>query len=89
MAAVDRYAGTGSDLLGPANDGAAVTPNDSTDLPTVSKRLWIGGAGNVTLNTVAGTTLVYTNVAAGTYLRVRAARVFSTGTTASNIVAEF
>jgi hypothetical protein len=85
----DRYAGSGDDLLAPASDGAAVTPNDNTDLAVASKRLWIGGAGNVALITVKGTTLTYTAVPAGTYLMVRASRVKSTGTTASNIVAEY
>ena len=89
MAAVDRYAGVGSDLLGPANDGAAVTPSDSVDLPVASKRLWVGTGGNVALVTVAGTSLTYTAVPSGTYLQIRASRVKSTGTTASNIIAEY
>jgi hypothetical protein len=87
--AVDRYLGSGDDLLSPASDGAAVTPNDTTDLPTASKRLWVGGAGNVKINTIRGTALTYTAVPAGTYLNVRASRVFATGTTATNIVAEY
>jgi hypothetical protein len=85
----DHYAGAGDDLLGPASDGAAVTPSDTVDLPVASKRLWIGTGGNVALITVKGTTLTYTAVPAGTYLRVRASRVKSMGTTASNIVAEY
>lgn len=89
MSATDRYKGSGDDLLSPASGGAAVTPNDATDLPTASKRLWIGGAGNVSLITVTGAQLTYTSVPAGTYLQVRAARVKSTGTTATNIVAEY
>jgi len=85
----DRYFGTGDDLLSPASDGVAVTPSDTQDLPVASKRLWVGGAGNVTIITVRGTQLTYTGVPAGIYLNVRAARVKATGTTASNIVAEF
>jgi hypothetical protein len=86
---VDRYAGAGDDLLGPASDAAAVTKSDSADLPIASKRLWIGGAGDVALVTIRGTSLTYTAGPAGTYLLVRASRVKSTGTTASNIVAEY
>lgn len=85
----DPYAGQGGDLLSPASNAAAVTPSDSADLPTSSKRLWVGTGGNVTLVTVGGATVTYTAVPNGTYLQVRAARVKSTGTTASNIVAEF
>ena len=85
----DRYAGVGDDLLSPASDGAAVTPNDNTDLTTAAKRLWVGGAGNVALTTIRGTSLSYLGVPAGTYLFVRTARVLATGTTATNILAEF
>jgi hypothetical protein len=86
---VDRFAGMGGDLLSPAADGVAIVPSDTVDLPIAPRRLWIGGAGNVTINTLAGRSLTYTAVPAGTYLQIRAARVFATGTTATNIVAEF
>lgn len=85
----DLYAGMGSDLLSPASHAAAVTKSDSADLPTASKRLWVGGAGNIALITVGGDTVTYTSIPAGTYLNVRAARVLSTNTTATNIVAEY
>lgn len=85
----DPYLGMGDDLQGPARRGAAVTPDDNADLPTASKRLWIGGLGDVALVTVGGDSLTYHSVPAGSYLQVRAARVKSTGTTATNIVAEY
>lgn len=88
-AANDRYPQNADDLLSPASDGAAVTPSDSALLTVPSKRLWVGGAGNVALVTVRGTALTYTAVPAGTYLNVRAQQVKSTGTTATNIVAEY
>ncbi len=85
----DLYAGSGNDLLAPASNAAAVTPSDSVALTFASKRLWVGGAGNVTLITVGGATVTYTAVPAGTYLNVRANQVKATGTTATNIVAEY
>lgn len=88
-AANDRYANYGDDLLSPASDGAAVTPSDSATLAVASKRLWIGGAGDVVVVTVRGTVLTYTDVPAGTYLQVRAQQVKATGTTATNIIAEY
>jgi hypothetical protein len=86
--AVDRFPGA-EDLLSPADHAAAVTPSDTVQLAYVTKRLWVGGAGNVTLITVGGETVEYAAVPAGTYLRVRAAQVNATGTTATNIVAEY
>lgn len=87
-AAVDRFPGA-EDLLSPADHAGAVTPSDTAQLAFVTKRLWVGGAGNVTLITVGGETVEYASVPAGTYLRVRAAQVKATGTTATNIVAEY
>ena len=71
----------------PGYDAAAVTPNDSTDLSKPARALYIGGAGDVKLNTEAGTTVTFTGLAAGSVLPVRATRVHSTDTTATNIVA--
>lgn len=85
----DRYQNIGGDLLSPADAAAAVTPSDSAALPYASKRLWIGGAGNVSLVTVGGSAVTYQSVPAGTYLQVRAQQVKATGTTATNIVAEY
>lgn len=70
----------------PASYGAAVTPNDSTDLATVPRALFIGGAGNVVVHDAAGTSLTFT-CPAGLMLAFRARRVLSTGTTATGIVA--
>jgi len=86
----DRYAGMGDDLLSSASYAAAVTPSDIEQLPYASKRLWIGGAGNVTVITVGGQTVEYAGVPAGTYLPVRVVQVMATGTTADiPIVAEY
>jgi hypothetical protein len=84
----DPYANFGDDLLSPSSNAAAVTPSDTVPLAVASKRLWIGGAGNVALITVRGVAVTYASVPAGTYLQVRAKQVMATGTTATNIVAE-
>ncbi len=83
----DPFASVQSNITGPISNGAAVTPNDSTDLTTSSRALWIGTGGDINLTTVDGTTLLLKNVPSGTMLPVRAARVRSTSTTASDIVA--
>ena len=73
---VDRYAGMGGDLMSPSGDAAAVVPSDTVDFPNAPRRLWIGGAGNVTINTLAGNSVTYTGVPAGAYLNdPRLARV--------------
>ena len=71
----------------PGEGAAAVTPNDSTDLTTIARALYVGGAGNVKIDAADGSTVTFSGVLAGSILPVRAARVYSTGTTATNIVA--
>jgi hypothetical protein len=77
-----------SPLFGPADNAAAVTPSDGSDLANFSRALFVGGAGAVKVDMVGGTTAVtLTGVVAGTVLPMRVSRVYSTGTTATNIVA--
>jgi hypothetical protein len=72
----------------PAAYAATVTPSDSTDLAFVTKWLWVGTTGNVSV-LMAGDDAVVTfnSVPAGTKLEIQCYRVRSTGTSASNIVA--
>lgn len=76
-----------SGLDSPAEHAAAVTPNDGADLATSARSLYIGGAGAVKVTTVGGEAVTFAAVPVGTVLPVRAARVWSTGTTATNIIA--
>lgn len=83
----DNFSSYQSGLNSPAAYGAAVTPDDNNDLATSSRMLWVGGAGNIALVTVRGSAVTLSNVPAGTLLPIRAARIKSTGTTATNMVA--
>ncbi len=84
----DLFEGSASGLDSPAFSAAAVTPNDSTDLTTFARALYIGSAGDVKVDMVGtGTAVTFAGLAAGTILPVRASRVYSTDTTASSIVA--
>lgn len=84
----DAFSSNEAGLDSPAFNAAAVTPNDSTDLTNTARALYIGGAGDVVVDMVgSGSTITFAGLAAGTILPVRAARVRSTSTTATNIVA--
>lgn len=83
----DNWATTSTGIAGPARNGASVTPSDATDLPTASRSLYVGGAGNLSIITTGGDTVALTGVPAGTLLPICAARVRATGTTATGIVA--
>jgi hypothetical protein len=70
---------------GPGQDGEAVTPSDSTDLTYVSRALYVGVTGDVTVIMASGATLLFKAVPAGQILPIRVSRVKATGTTATNI----
>lgn len=76
----------GERLMHPAKDAFDITPSDSADLSTYARSLYIGGAGDVNLDTVQGTTIVFHAVPAGTILPVGVRRVRSTSTTATDII---
>lgn len=73
---------------------AVVTPSNTADIPYVGGGttswpcvLFIGGAGNLRVLTAGGDDVTFTGVLAGSFLPVQVTRVYSTGTTATNIVA--
>jgi len=65
----------------------AVTPSDSTDLTTLARAIYVGGAGNVVAVQHDGTAVTFTAVPAGTVLPIAIRRINSTSTTATAIVA--
>lgn len=79
-----------------AERAALVTPSNTVDIPYVGGDgttpswpcvLYIGGAGNIRVLTAGGDDVVFIGVLAGTFLPIQVVRVFSTNTTATNIVA--
>ena len=86
MAAVDRWAnvdtypaGTLAPLSGPAVRAFAITPNNTTDLAYVTRAIYCGAAGDLTvtlLGMVDGNFCTFTGVAAGTMFPLRVKRVW-------------
>lgn len=72
----------------PAGRAIAVTPNDNVDIAFVSRGVYVGGTGDLTVVMADdGTTQVFVAVPAGAVLPIAVSRVKSTGTSASSIVA--
>lgn len=85
----DRFAGFADSPSSPAALAFAITPNDTAELITATKAIYVGTAGHVTLRAIgASGDVTYRNVPAGSYLTVRASFVRATGTTATDIVGE-
>lgn len=79
-----------------AERAALVTPSDTVNIPFVGGDtatnnwpcvLYVGGTGNIRVMTAGGDDVVFSGVPAGTFLPVQVIRVYSTNTTATNIVA--
>jgi hypothetical protein len=73
---------------------AAVTPSNTDDIASISGGtsnngcvLYVGGAGNLKVDTIGGDTVTFTGVLGGSFIPVQVTRVYATGTTATSIVA--
>lgn len=67
---------------------SAVTPSNTTVFAQPTRSLYIGGAGNITVDMVdGGASVTFVGLLAGSILPVQVTRVYSTGTTATNILA--
>lgn len=69
-----------------AHGAASVTLSDSADIPN-TRSLFIGVGGNIQVTMADGQTVVFKNVNTGSVLPVQATRVWTTNTTATDIVA--
>lgn len=69
-------------------DAATVTPSDTVNFSTASV-VYVGTGGNVRVLTAQGTDVTFTAVLAGSILPVQVLRVYSTNTTATNLVRIF
>lgn len=75
-------------ILGQGLSGQAVVPDDGADLGAkyLNGFLYVGVTGDVTVTLTGGDTVTFTAVPAGALLPIQVKRVWSTGTTATNIL---
>ena len=82
----DTFSSHGAGLDSPAGNAYAVTPADGTDQSFATRAIYVGGAGDIKVTTTGGNTVTFVGCLAGSILPVRAARIWATGTTATNLV---
>jgi hypothetical protein len=98
VVAVDRFNGIFGglpDMVWPIGKGVTITKSDTDDLVNVSRGIYVGGAGDLKVDlyeanpggTATRTTVTFTALAAGVLHPLRVSRIYSTGTTATGIVA--
>ena len=64
-----------------AHDAATVAPNDSVDISSIA------GGSDIRVTMESGSEVTFKGVTAGSFLPILVTRVWSTGTTASEILA--
>lgn len=70
----------------PAEELFLVTPSDSVDLRFVTRAIRVGGAGDLAVLTIRNTLVTIPSVLAGETIPIRARKVYSTNTTATEIM---
>ena len=70
----------------PAENAVSVTTNDSTDLATDARGVYVGVGGDLKVTLVGGTTVTFANLAAGVIHPIQARRIWATGTDAADIL---
>jgi len=88
MAVTDRNWNFQKHYLGPGYKFVAITKSDDAadDIP-LTRKVYVGGAGNVVAVDADGNAVTFTAVAAGTMLDIAVRRINSTSTTATAMVA--
>lgn len=70
-----------------AHRAAAVTPNDTTVFAGPTRGIYVGGAGNLTVDMADGGSVTFVGVLAGSLLPIQVTKVYASGTSATSIVA--
>ena len=83
---MDKFENLTTGLESPATHAFDIVPGDGVDLPHVTRALYVGGAGDVSLVMKDASAATLKNVPAGSVIAVRVARVQATGTSATDIV---
>lgn len=68
------------------NGARAITLSDTDNMETPAT-VYVGGAGNVAVTTFNGENVTFVGLPAGSVIPVTVTRVWSTGTTATNLLA--
>jgi hypothetical protein len=83
---MDTFKNHTRSLTSPPEHAVAILPQDGTDLPVVTRALYVGTGGDVAVRMLDGSVVTLSNVPSGTLLPLRIDRVLATGTSAGAIL---
>jgi hypothetical protein len=73
-------------LTSPPEHAVEIAPSDTKILPHVTRALYVGGAGDVSLRMMSGAEVVLRGLQAGSLLPLRIDMVKSVGTSATGLI---
>tara|TARA_R110002020_G_scaffold10961_3_gene41563 strand:+ start:4255 stop:4518 length:264 start_codon:yes stop_codon:yes gene_type:complete len=82
----DRFTDHAQSLNAPASHAFAIAPADGTDLVEVTRALYIGVTGSLSVTLVSGAEVTLAGVPGGSFVPLRVRQVKASGTTASAIL---
>jgi len=83
---MDNFSAFPTTPTSPARSASLVVPNDTGDLAQVSRALYIGQSGALSVEMVDGEIVTFEGVPAGSMLPIRVSKVRATDTTAAAIL---
>ena len=87
MPATDSFSRFQTQASDPATNAVLVSPSDSEDLATVTRAVYVGGAGDMKVTMQDSGTVLFSGIPAGTTLPIRVSRIWATTTDATLIIA--
>lgn len=73
-------------LDSPAGLAFPISGSDSTNLEYITRGIYVGGTGDIKVDMAQSGSVIFRNALAGTIIPVRAVKVYSTGTDATDLV---
>lgn len=84
---MDQFKDLPSTLTSPATHAVVIVPNDTALLPLVTRAVYVGQTGDVSVEMQSGQIVTFENIQGGSILAIRALKVRQTGSTATGLIA--
>lgn len=84
---MDQFKDFPATLTSPATNAVAITPSDTIPLANISRAVYVGQTGDVSVEMQSGQIVTFQNVQGGSILALRTMKIRAAGTTALGIIA--
>jgi hypothetical protein len=82
----DNFLTSRAGITDPANSAYSITPSDSAELGIYTRGIYVGTSGDLAVMMVSGDIVTFASLSAGVIHPIRVKMVYSTGTTATDII---